>query len=228
MPTEETQHDTHEIVVFSIVRESVCSECSRELQNGSFLRKEGDGVLCLGCADLEHLEFLPRGDAALTRRARKHSELDAVVVRFSRTRKRYERQGVLVQSEALERAERECLEDAEARRRRRQRDAERRARQDAAYITAFAEHIRSRYPQCPNEQRTRIAAHACEVHSGRIGRTAGAKEFDGTAIDLAVQAHARHNHTAYDRLLSRGLSRSDARAHIAQDLERVLASWRDS
>lgn len=45
---------------------------------------EGDGPLCMDCADLGHLVFLARGDAALTRRAKKASGLSAVVVRFSR------------------------------------------------------------------------------------------------------------------------------------------------
>ena len=60
------------------------------------------GALCLECADLDHLEFLPSGDAALTRRASTHSRLKAVVVQFSRARRRYERQGVLIESEALD------------------------------------------------------------------------------------------------------------------------------
>jgi hypothetical protein len=74
-----------DIVVFSIVRESTCAECGAELWKGSFLRMEKERPLCMACADLDHLMFLPSGDAALTRRARKHSTLDAVVVRFSRT-----------------------------------------------------------------------------------------------------------------------------------------------
>ncbi len=32
---------------------------------------EDQGPLCMSCADLAHLIFLPSGDAALTRRARK-------------------------------------------------------------------------------------------------------------------------------------------------------------
>src|ERR1700757_3745103 len=85
-----------DIVVFSILRESVCAECGRELLKGDFLRMEAGRPLCLMCADLDHLVFLPRGDTALTRRASQHSTLRAVVVRFSRSRKRYERQGVLI------------------------------------------------------------------------------------------------------------------------------------
>jgi len=56
-------------------------------------------------SDLDHLVFLPSGDAALTRRATKASSLSAVVVRGSRSRKRYERQGVLVEEPALALAE---------------------------------------------------------------------------------------------------------------------------
>jgi hypothetical protein len=36
---------------------------------------EGQGALCLACADLDHLLFLPAGNAALTRRAHvRHAE----------------------------------------------------------------------------------------------------------------------------------------------------------
>jgi hypothetical protein len=105
-----------DIVVFSILKPSACAECGAELWKGSFLRMEKEKPLCLECADLDHLVFLPRGDVALTRRSRKYSILSAVVVRFSRSRKRYERQGLLVESGALERAQEECLSDEEKRR----------------------------------------------------------------------------------------------------------------
>jgi len=79
-----------EIVVFSIVKDSSCSECGVELWKGDFLKMEKGKPLCMECADLDHLVFLSRGDAALTRRSRKHSRLSAVVIRFSRTRGRYD------------------------------------------------------------------------------------------------------------------------------------------
>jgi hypothetical protein len=53
------------------------------------------------------LVFLAAGDALLTRRAKAGSERSAVVVRFSRSRGRYERQGLLVERRALEEAERQ-------------------------------------------------------------------------------------------------------------------------
>lgn len=95
-------------------RPYTCAGCGGEQKRGSWLHMQDTGRLCLGCADLDHLEFLPRGDAALTRRAKKYSGLSAVVVHWARVRKRYERQGLLVEHAALEQAETECLVDADA------------------------------------------------------------------------------------------------------------------
>src|SRR5688572_27897133 len=90
-----------DFVVFQIVRDSICAECGEELGKGRWLRMERERPLCLSCADLAHLVFLPSGGAVLTRRAGRYSSLKAVVVRFSRARNRYERQGVLVEEDAL-------------------------------------------------------------------------------------------------------------------------------
>src|SRR5580692_8683868 len=107
--------ETNEIKVFVSHRDSVCDECHEELGRHAWIRLAGErGALCLACADLDHLAYLPAGDAALSRRARKHSQLSAIVLRWSTARKRYERQGILVQEEALAQAERECLEDQAA------------------------------------------------------------------------------------------------------------------
>lgn len=57
------------------------------------------------CAGMSHIVFLPRGDAAITRRAKRASGLSAVVGRFSRSRGRCERQGILVEQAALEPAD---------------------------------------------------------------------------------------------------------------------------
>ena len=215
----------HEVVVFSILKPSVCSDCGTELAKGSLLRKQKDRPLCLHCADLDHLVFLPPGDVALTRRSRKYSTLSAVVVRFSRSRGRYERQGLLVEEAALERAEAECLGDEEARRLARNRGALYRERADAQYIEEFSERIRRDCPGCPEQEAEAIAKHACEKYSGRIGRSAAAKEFDKSAMDLAVRAHVRHTHTEYDRLLARGWERDEARATVAAVVAEVMDRW---
>lgn len=214
-----------EIVVFWIIRDSVCGECGEELGKGRFLRLEAERPLCLACADLDHLVFLGRGDAALTRRASRYSTLRAVVVRFSRSRKRYERQGVLVEEQALARAEEECLCDAEARRLARERAAERRQELDVEYVRAFAQRIRELFAGCPVEEQQVVAEHACQKYSGRVGRSAAAKELQANAVDLAVRAHVRHAHTRYDELLARGVSRHEARALVAGAVEQRLNQW---
>jgi hypothetical protein len=177
------------------------------------------------CADLDHLVFLPRGDVALTRRSRKYSKLSAVVVRFSRTRGRYERQGLLVESGALERAQEECLSDEEKRRVAREKAAVAREQADQQYVVQFTESIRSRYPDCPVGEAEAIAKHACAKYSGRVGRSAAAKSFGATAIDLAVKAHVRHEHTEYDQLLSRGWERSEARSEVSDRVAEIIERW---
>jgi hypothetical protein len=215
-----------EIVVFSILKDSSCSECGAELGKGSFLKMEGGKPLCLECADLDHLVYLPRGDTALTRRSRKHSQLSAVVVRFSRTRGRYERQGLLVESKALEQAEEECLGDEGRRLVARERAALSREQVDRQYVAQFAEKILSIYPDCPFDEAQAVATHACLRRSGRIGRSAAAKQFDAEAINLAVKAHVRHRHTQYDRLLGQGFERSEARSAVADRVRDVIDRWR--
>ena len=133
--------------VFIATRDSFCEDCQEQLGRGAWITLVKDrGALCLACADLEHLEFLPSGDAALTRRSQKYSTLSAVVLKWSRARKRYERQGVLVEAEALEQAERECLADSDSRARRRERETARRAIQDRQYIEQFAHRVRELFP----------------------------------------------------------------------------------
>jgi hypothetical protein len=215
-----------EIVVFMVRRDAKCSECSEDLGRGSLLRREGNGVVCLACADLDGLEFLPRGDAAVTRRARKYSTLQAVVVEWSRTRQRYERQGVLVQPAALLKAEEECLADADVRARHRFRAMLRSDAEDHAFIASFVSAIRSAFPGCPTAEAKQIADHACQRSSGRLGRTAAAKALDPEAVRLAVIAHVRHTHTNYDRLLNQLRDRRAARDDVRDHVDAVLNQWR--
>jgi hypothetical protein len=219
---------TQEIVVFIIRRDARCGECGQELFKGNFLRLEKDKPLCLDCADLGHLEFLPSGDAAITRRATKYSHLRAVVVQWSHTRKRYERQGILVAPEAIERAEQESLADVDQRARQRERAALKREAEDQEYVAAVAERMKVLFPGCPSQEAERIARHACQKYSGRVGRSAAAKEFDPGALRLAVIAHIRHTHTRYDEWLGRTGDRSTARAAVREQIETMLMRWENS
>jgi len=218
-----------DLKVFITTGEASCGECGEDLGRRAWITLvEDKGALCLACADLDHLVFLPAGDAALTRRSRKHSTLCAVVLRWSRARKRYERQGLLVEEEALGQAEEECLADADVRARRREREAARRAELDREYVQQFAERVRALYPGCPPGREVTIAEHACLKYSGRVGRSAAAKSFDEEAIRLAVVAHVRHRETRYDTLLAAGYDRWDARAQVEGAVAQVLEAWETS
>jgi hypothetical protein len=157
-----------DLLVIEPLNQWTCAGCGG---SGSLLLMEDGEPLCMTCADLDHLVFLPAGDAALSRRARKASRLVAVVVRFSRSRKRYERQGILVEEAALQHAEAQCLADEDARARRHQRDRQRRADQDVVFEGQLAEAVARLFPGCPPERAAAIARFAAVRGSARIGRS---------------------------------------------------------
>jgi len=221
----ERQSASPDQVVISALRDWTCTACG---ESGDLLIMEGPGPLCLGCADLDHLVFLAAGDAALTRRANKGSGLSAVVVRFSRSRRRYERQGILVEDQALEQAEHACLADDVARQRRRERDERRRAEYDDEFHAAFARAITELFPGCPPERADGIARHASARRSGRVGRSAAGRALDADAVTLAVVASVRHVDTPYDPLLMSGVSRADARHQVADQVRAVVDSWKSA
>ena len=213
-----------DLVVVSAVKDWTCAVCDSE--DGGWLIMEDPGAVCMACADMDHLVFLPSGDAALTRRATKNSRLSAVVVRFSRARKRYERQGILVEEDALERAEQECLADEQVRARRRERDAAGRAGADLKLQARMAVEIRKLFPGCPAKRAEAIARHAAQRGSGRVGRSAAGRALDHEALELAVLASVRHQDSGYDQLLMSGVDRVTARERVRDQVNAVLGGWR--
>jgi len=215
-----------DLKVFISNRESICDECGQKLGRKAWITLDREiGALCLSCAGMEHLVFLPSGNTVLTRRAHKNSTLAAVVLKWSQNRKRYERQGILVEEQALEQAEQACLADNEVRAQRREREAERRAEYDRAYIDLFAKRIRELFPLCPPGREVIISEHACRKYSGRIGRTASAKDLEEKAVLLAAIAHIRHTETPYDRLLAMGYDRREARSRVEGRVDEIMLTW---
>ncbi|MFJ6630431.1 DUF2293 domain-containing protein [Streptomyces sp. NPDC091376] len=212
------------LVVVEPLKRRRCAECGRGPLERLVL--EFGSPRCLDCADLGHLVFLPRGNAALTRRSREASSLWAVVVRHNRQRTRYERQGLLVEEAALGRAEEACLADAEVRARRRQRDAARRAAEDVRFTARLTAEILRLFPSCPLDRALDVAAHTSARGSGRVGRTAAGRALDEGAVTAAVRASVRHLDTPYDSLLMRGVPRHEARRRVAPAIEAMLTAWR--
>jgi hypothetical protein len=215
----------HEIKVFFSNRESTCQDCKKTIQRSEKITLKNHEPTCMECSDLDHLIFLPSGNAALTVRSKKYSNLYAVVLKWSSSRKRNERQGLLVEKEALEKAEQECLSDEELRNRQKENRRARDKIQDKQYVKDFAAEIINLYPNCPKDTAVQIAQHACEKYSGRVGRSADAKKFDPSMITLAVRAHIRHVETEYDELLMKGWDRYVARESVNDKIDGVLSCW---
>ena len=172
------QSQAPDLVVVSALKDWTCTNCSN---GGDLLIMEGPGPLCLSCADLDHLVFLPAGDTALTRRAKKASGLSAVVVRFSRSRGHYERQGLLVEEDALVRRAQMPWPtkwpggaDASVRNPGETRKTSRFTRHSPCDHPAF--------PGCPSERADTIARHASQKSSGRVDRTAAGRALDQEAV----------------------------------------------
>ncbi|MBT2233070.1 DUF2293 domain-containing protein [Nonomuraea sp. NEAU-A123] len=219
----ERQSKAPDLVVVAPLNAWTCATCG---DTGPYLIMEEDVPHCLTCADMDHLVFLPAGNAALSRRAKQESCLSAVVVQFNRRRKVYQRQGLLVEEHAMAAAEERCLADEEVRLRRRERDRERRADQDVDYQARMAAEIARLFPGCPPERAQEVAAHAGQRGSGRVGRSAAARALDENAITLAVVASIRHLDTDYDRLLMSGVPRMEARDLIRERIDAKLAEFR--
>ena len=220
VPTKDTSRD---LVAIVPLRDFTCVLCG---DTGWLLVMEDAGPHCLRCVDLDHLVFVPAGDAALSRRARRASTLSAIVVKFSRSRKRYERQGILVEAQALELAEQQCLGDENARRRRSERDQLRREAEDVAFQARVAAEIVRLFPSCPKRRAEQIALHTGQRGSGRVGRSAAGRALDDNAITLSVVASIRHEDTDYNRLLMAGVPRIEARERVRIAVHRVLDLWR--
>lgn len=99
-------------MLFALTNPARCYNCDRRLLKDEIAKVENEkddrDVNCLRCAGLEQLAFLASGNATLTRLAKKYSKQLYVVVKWSETWKCYERQGLLVEEEALERAQKEA------------------------------------------------------------------------------------------------------------------------
>ena len=96
---------------------------------------------------------------------------------------------------------------------------------DQQYVDRFAQRVRELFPGCPAGREPVIAEHACLKYSGRVGRSAAAKELDETAVRLAVVAHIRHVETNYDELLAHGFDRAEARAQVEAKVSNTLSRW---
>jgi hypothetical protein len=216
------------IIFLSRKEKQICSRCYGIIPKGHrfVAETEKSRGTCFKCSDFRHGTLLPSGDAAMTRRSKKHSPFCGVVQEWNQRRKRYERKGQYVEPNAIILAMQECEADKGKRAIQNEKAAIVRAKQDEIYILEFSKAIKKRYPNCPANRENEIATHACEKYSGRVGRTASAKEFDSKMIDLAVEAHIRHSETNYDNEFGKGKRKKEIRADIKFDVVKIMGNWR--
>jgi len=205
-----------------------CFKCKKPIKKGQAFVADNEDYngLCFTCSPFVGYSLLPPGNAALTRRSKKHSELCGVLLFWNIKRRRYERKGQYVEYSAIEKAKKECAGDEKARAIKNQKAAEVRNAQDSIYIHEFGKAIREYYPKCPLNREFEIAKHACEKYSGRVGRTAAAKQFDVSMIDLAVEAHIRHTETNYEKRFGKGMRKKEIRSDLKETILRMLESWK--
>jgi len=204
-----------------------CSACNKRIGLGEAFVAESEKHrgTCFSCSPYVKATFLKPGNAALTRRSKKHSSYCGVVFAWNRRRKRFERRVQYVEAEAILKAQRECEADQAERAIKNEKAAVKRAEQDKIYIAEFSKAIRKFYPNCPKNREIAIAKHACEKHSGRVGRTAKAKEFDKKMIDLAVEAHIRHAETNYDNQFGTGRTKRAIRTDVKPHIISTMRKW---
>ncbi len=99
--------------LFALSRPSRCHGCDTKLNVDEIVRlnkKDDDEkeAFCLKCAGLSGMELLRSGNASVTRLAKKYSTNHFVVMKWSEIWKTYERQGLLVESDALSKAKEEA------------------------------------------------------------------------------------------------------------------------
>jgi hypothetical protein len=84
--------------------------------------------------------------------------------------------------------------------------------------TVIEDALRRLAPKMPGHEFGAVADHALDSRGLRSATPE-------TAAWLSLVAYVRHALTEYDDLLAQGYDQDSARHFVAEDIERVLASW---
>lgn len=80
-------------------------------------------------------------------------------------------------------------------------------------------HLRIHHPGCPKE--------TCHIIANRVSARTWRSLRLGAAVGIELQKHIRHSLTDYDELLrSKMMTRDEARAYVAPQIQEVLGRWR--
>ncbi|KAF2744961.1 hypothetical protein M011DRAFT_407410 [Sporormia fimetaria CBS 119925] len=94
---------------------------------------------------------------------------------------------------------------------------------DAALVRQASEELNSQFPKMPKSGKEMVLKHGFRKYSGRVGRTG--QLTMAKKVQLAVIAHIRHRHTKYDKLMDKGVERTQARKEVAARIRSMLNEW---
>ncbi|OJD19575.1 hypothetical protein AJ78_00432 [Emergomyces pasteurianus Ep9510] len=98
------------------------------------------------------------------------------------------------------------------------------AQKDARDTSKARALLRNQFPAMPVDTLETVLGHAFLKGSRRVGRS-GKVEREEVKVGLAVDAHIRHVHTDYEKLLEDGVERADARERVWGTVKKVRALW---
>lgn len=153
----------------------------------------------------EGWDFLPSGDAFVTRQVKAAGDFWLAWLPRTRNRRHRTAIGVFAPSDAIEAAQAKAAETDADRAIRRAAGARYRERKEDRYRRELADAIVAFLAFAPAHAKLAssiadaAAARAGEVGSGRVGRTRTLSLEERAA--LAARAHIRHNHTEYEARL---------------------------
>ena len=163
-----------------------------------------DGLCASGYGSVEvpkDWEYLPRGNAFLTRRVKKGPHW--VLMGSYNKRGGYRpTKGVYAPRSTIEEARVAEQATAEKRVRSQERSRLQREKNEERYRQKFRDaclrflNFAPEHSDLAEQIATDTAEHACEKHSGRVGRTS-LLDLE-KKVELAVRAHIRHRFTSYD------------------------------
>jgi hypothetical protein len=121
----------------------------------------------------------------------------------------------------VRRAEQETEQRRSANREVSQKTRSRRHERELVRLTARLAEL---FPGMPENERETVVHYAFEVGSKRVGRTTKLEE--DRRLELAVIAHARHQHTDYDERLAMGEDRDDLREELGSYVRMIVDMWK--
>jgi hypothetical protein len=205
--------------------------------------KSFDGYWCREYGEFNGIPddwtFLPKGDAALTRKVRKGPHWILISKEKTKNDHYNEAIGTIAPSKNIELAFNELGGEEKAISRRKGKEEGQRKREERMNENLKSAIIRS-FPRIPEKDINNILESS--RRSGAVGNArwlyfAMSEESDESfdqAAYLAVQAHARHQYTDYDQIISDltlelgygDEAKQQARASVRDKIGEVLGSWR--